>query len=238
MITAKKQLLVLFLLSTVQFIYSDDISYIRGANSIPYQYQSEGLDWGYRMGYMDRIELIGWSRTGLLAYRYINDGGGYGGMISNFVVMNIITDEIIEQDYFFFDNYGKGFDDYKKKWNLLLERHNIVGRVDNPNAAITGNTFSEFPLGNYDCWFEFTELFDDYQIIYEWNLIIGNESVHKIITHQTTDGFILVRLLIMGYFRSPFEDRIAVFVSSGSSRSGDVYFTPMLFGCNIRVGFN
>ncbi|MCL2139914.1 MAG: hypothetical protein FWH41_10360, partial [Treponema sp.] len=45
--------------------------------------------------YVDKIEVIGWSRNGLLAYRYASESGR--GREQHFVILNAVTDEIIEE---------------------------------------------------------------------------------------------------------------------------------------------
>ena len=100
----------------------------------------------------------------------------------------------------------------------------------------------EFPIGNYDCWFDYSVSQNpmvDYEYpIYNWKLIIGNNFVQKTITQQITRDPMLERIKIIGYYKSPFENRIAIFVSETSSYSGDVFYTPRLFGCNMSIGFN
>ena len=190
--------------------------------------------------YIDKIEVIGWSRNGLVAYRYADDGGGYGGVNYCFVILNTINDNIIEQDSFNSLDVSteREKNEYRVKWNSLLEKHRITGRVINPNAKIDNGNVLKFPFGNFQSLF-------DYNIIDEetvaWKLLVyntGNPTIQKTVTHQTSNNPVLRRIRILGYHKSPYENRIAVFVSHISSFSGNVHFTPKAFGCNMNVGFN
>ena len=237
----KKYLLLLYFLFSIQFIFCNDNNVFHGVSTIPYPIDTmRALDWGYKSGYMDKIELIGWSRNSLIAYRYIDDGGGYGGFNHHFVIVNTINDENIEQDYFnsLDINTQEKIDTYKEKWNTLLRKYNITGEIIDPCAKIIDSNVMEFPSGNYRCWFDYSCLISEEIPVYNWELIIGNEYVQKTVTHQITRNLILVRIKIIGYFKSPFENRIVIFLSSASTFSGNVYFTPSLYGCNMNIGLN
>jgi hypothetical protein len=197
--------------------------------------------------YIDKIEVIGWSRNGLLAYRFINEGGREG-FNYHFQIVNTINDKIIEIDHFNTEDiiyHGKEIGTFREKWNILLEKHEILGRVVDPCAIIDGNSIMEFPLENYRCWFDYTinsnnNLSTVLRQGYNWKLIIGNNFVQKIVTQQNgrNNSPPQTRIKIIGYCRSPFENRIAVLVSFAENFSGIIFFTPKLYGCNMNIGFN
>ena len=192
---------------------------------------------------IDNIEFIGWSRNGLLAYRYFTPAGGYGGWNHNFVILNTITDEIIGHSSVDLDKEDMEF--YRTEYNSSLENHTISGRITDPSARISNNSALKFPFENYQCWFDYDILDDD---TVEWKLIIGDGTVQKTITEQKTAKTFLHSIRILGFYKSPFENRIAVLVSlvyiypsdesfSEGRVEETVSFTPMLFGCNMEVGF-
>ena len=238
----KKILFLMLSLIVVHFIFGDEKNDFHRVSSVPRKIDHpELLDWGYKMGYMDKIELIGWSRSSLLAYRYIDDGGGYGGFNYHFVIINTINDEIIERDSFNSQNVKtqREKDTYKVKWNLALKKFNIIGEVMDPCAPINNNDVMKFPLSNYECWFDYSYSvcdIDGARSDYSWKLIIGNSYVQKTVTSQITCHLFLIGVKIIGYYKSPFENRIAVFLSFSSYFSGNVGFTPTLYGCNMNIG--
>lgn len=233
---------LIFVLFTIQLLYSDDAGSFEKVQNIPEKLNVETNNLLSRLSYIDKIDIIGWSRNGLLAYRYADDG--VSGTIYRFKIVNTINDEIIERDTIeSWEAYNEEeVGRYRIKWNSLLEKHNIVGRAVDPCAEIDGNDIILFPLQNYECWFNYSA--SDYSIVndetpvYNWKLIIGNEFVQKTITQQITRDRIFVRVRILGYCKSPFENRIAVFVGSVSSHSGNVYFSPKAFGCNMSIGLD
>ena len=194
--------------------------------------------------YAAKIEVIGWSRNGLLAYRYFTPAGGYGGWNHNFVILNTITDEIIGHSSVNLDR--EDIEYYKSEFNSSLKEHNITGHITDPSAKIEGNNALQFPLEDFQCWLEYEKRDVD---AVEWKLLIGNGSVQKTITQQRTESPFLNSIRIAGFYKSPYENRIAVLVNLVFIYPADESFgegiihetvscTPMLFGCNMNVGFN
>jgi hypothetical protein len=212
------------------------------------------------------IEMIGWSAKGLFAYRYrcyLDNGQGMGWVYS-FGIINTITDEIIEEDsielYDPEDESDEISDDlsgeYKTKWNKILEKHNIVGRVNDPVSENFKMDFFDFPINNFNCWFDyqvkrktnFDENWDDdiTSDTVNWKLIIGNNTIQKKISENSDEykipffGNVSGRK-ILGYYKSPYENRIVVITINylWYSYSGGYYSVGLdLFGCNMNVGLS
>jgi len=125
------------------------------------------------------IEMIGWSNNGLFAYRtkYIHDSGMWGGWIYALVIINTVTDEIIEREIFitsdniddeYLQDIAKNLDatllleethneiskEYIAKWNTILKNHKISGEAGNPIADDFVNNLLKFPINDYNCWFD------------------------------------------------------------------------------------
>jgi hypothetical protein len=225
------------------------------------------------------VEMIGWSKKGLFAYRYRNISGE-----CTFVIINTITNEIIERDYVimgedyvgiyggssvsfcYFNEDGtfntKGLtakwntlndfiEDYRIKWNTLLEKNHIIGKIADPFSENFQNTLLEFPIDNNSCWFDYVTNNDynyfDYVIerkkerdIFYWKLIIGNSTVQKIIGKEDVKPSLIEFLIgrkIRGYYKSPYENKIAVVVNCyrciSYPEKNITYGTLNLFGCNM-----
>jgi len=121
------------------------------------------------------IEMIGWSNNGLFAYRtkHLNDSGMWGGWIYSLVIIDTVTDEIIERERFIVNTaidqddaknlnatllpegiYNEISKEYIAKWNAILRNHKISGEVGNPIAGEFVNNLLKFPINNYNCWFD------------------------------------------------------------------------------------
>ena len=107
----KKLFIIPLFLFIVSYVYCEDTSNLFRVKTIPCKINDPQV---LRSGYRDNIELIGWSRTGLLAYRYITMDAGIHYC---FVILNTITDEIIEKDSFNenYVNEKERIDAYKRK---------------------------------------------------------------------------------------------------------------------------
>lgn len=190
------------------------------------------------------FEMIGWSRNGLFAYRKGHWVDAMPGWSYSLIIINTITDEIIEKD----EIYIHGLDEVdmdsintvKNKWNALLERHHITGRVENPYSDNFNTNLLIFPIDNFSCWFDYTITITDswaYDNSIEWQIKIGNNVVQKVIG-DTSEGIdILEGRKILGYYMSPYENRIVVITNYYFT-----YFGPGcgldIFGCNMDVGLS
>ena len=198
------------------------------------------------------IEIVGWSKDGLLAYRRVLFGGDGPGVQYDIVIFNPIDDMVIEKDsmvvYNYFDEevdkeyINEKVIEYKAKWNLLLEKYNIIGRIDNPTGRIVQTDFLQFPMGNFDCWFDYViengpGRFSRTTWI-NWKLIVGNDKVQKIINTAKEQEYVEISgRKILGYIKNPYANRIVVLVNYFA-----FYFGPRgrvdLYGCNMDVGLN
>jgi hypothetical protein len=195
------------------------------------------------------IEIVGWSKDGLLAYRRVLFGGDGPGVQYDIVIFNPIDDRVIEEDsmvvYSYFDEefVDKMIIEYKTKWNLLLKKYNIIGEIDNPTGRIVQTDFLQFPMGNFDCWFDYTinKELDKWEMEgtwINWKLIVGNDKVQKIINTAKEQEYVEISgRKILGYIKNPYANRIVVLVNYFA-----FYFGPRgmvnLYGCNMDVGLN
>jgi hypothetical protein len=213
------------------------------------------------------IEMIGWSNNGLFAYRtrHLHDSGMWGGWIYSFIVINTITDEIIVRESFivgdienyeYYQDIAKNLDatvlpeeissdltkEYIAKWNTILGNYKISGEAGNPIADDFVNNLLEFPINDYNCWFDDFEAEKD---INKWTLIIGNENIQKIISEGKYELYRDMHNIkgrkILGYYKNPYENRIVVVTIyyDWISFSGGYHTVKLdLFGCNMNVGLN
>jgi len=125
------------------------------------------------------IEMIGWSNNGLFAYRtkHMHDSGMWGGWIYSLIIINTVTDEIIERESFiagdtsnyeYYQDVAKNLDatllleeisgdltnEYIAKWNSILTNYKISGEVGNTIAGDFVNNLLKFPINDYNCWFD------------------------------------------------------------------------------------
>lgn len=194
----------------------------------------------------------------------------------SFVIIDTVANEIIEQDSIVIgDNfigivgeYGvsalydekerpdrKGYTanlneiiaGYKIKWEGLLKKHNIIGRVDDFLANNFKDSLLNFPIKNYSCWFDYdkdknpSDLFEIFErgSIIKWKLMIGNDVVQKIIGEydETTRRWHIIGSKILGYYKNPYKNSIVVVVSyyrnDNTFEFNTLRGTLKFFACNI-----
>jgi hypothetical protein len=196
------------------------------------------------------IEVVGWSENGLFAYRsrHHREDGRFGGWVYSFVIIDTNNNEILKRDFIemsswmFFDGeyvpvteeiLGYLSGEYKTKWNAILEENNINGRIDNPFESVFQYDLLDFPIDSFYSWFEVPD-------IIEWKLILGNNTIQKIISENTMEedhrwDNIYARK-ILGYFKSPYENRIVIAVGRyywGAFSGGFSFAGIELFSFNM-----
>jgi hypothetical protein len=194
--------------------------------------------------YLPLVEIVGWSTNGAVAYRHITTGSEAGSRDYHFVIFNAVNDETMQDDILrMYHRYDEIQDElskgYKAKWNMLLKMYDIIGYIDDPFKDISQHNFNTFPVNDFDCWFDYTieKNKDDFANVIDWKLIMGNNNVKKIISHATERGYYDIHgRKILGYYKSPYENRLAIFVSS--SIRYYPYLEVLLYGCNMDTGLS
>ena len=196
------------------------------------------------------IEVVGWSENGLFAYRsrHHREDGRFGGWVYSFVIIDTNNNEVLKRDFIemsswmFFDGeyvpvteeiLGYLSGEYKTKWNAILEENNINGRIDNPFESVFQYNLLDFPIDSFYSWFEVPD-------IIEWKLILGNNTIQKIISENTMEedhrwDNIYARK-ILGYFKSPYENKIVIAVGRyywGAFSGGFSFAGIELFSFNM-----
>lgn len=195
----------------------------------------------------DKIRIWGWSKDGKVAYstEYASDRGGY---FLSFIIMNIITDEIIFQ---------KEFDSWKYSDNrretpaevYVIERELILNAMK--THAIEGyqTYFREFPFkrNNFEYTsFAETELLTETEeperIHLKYDIIVSRNGRNKIIKNVPEVSAMLwpsaFTVFVCGYFLSPFENRALIVIAEATeTKQVIVHYTYVFSGCHLNIGF-
>jgi hypothetical protein len=125
---------------------------------------------------------------------------------------------------------------YKRRWNWLLVRYRINGKIDDIFADISQDDLQEPTVGDYSVWFDYMIRKDlAYRYVFNWSrfmrreeaglhrrdvmrwkLMIGDDDVQRIIAEMRKKPYMFMRItgrIIHGYYKSPYENRIVVVVS-------------------------
>jgi len=211
------------------------------------------------------IELIGWSSVGLLAYLDREENYHNGEITINLVILDGVRDEILDRvgiDYSLFLNGGsnpffldrgnypvRSFEEITvatlENWNETLERNGIRERIHNFNASLIFTPFHTFPFiqggKTFDSWFEIVAEERDFYTNYTWSLIGSNGTQVKVIssgeaTNNNPHGY--VGSTVLGFYKSPYENRLAVIAAHHYRWLGSPYHNITMFGFHLDIGFN
>ncbi|MCL2802284.1 MAG: hypothetical protein FWD28_11070, partial [Treponema sp.] len=108
-------------------------------------------------------------------------------------------------------------DEYRIKWNGILAKHNINGRITDPFSNNFESNILLFPIDNFNVWFDY--LYNPYDAeigefpygYIDYKVIIGNgnnqniAAERRIANYGNFDG-----KKILGYYRSPYQNRIII----------------------------
>lgn len=191
--------------------------------------------------YEIRTEVVGWSQNGLFAcrtrfYNYGRPGSGY-----NLIIFNTVNDRILENDELYtsapFEEFPSNelIAETRNRWNELLRIYGIIGQIRNPVEEINEGGYQMFERENFECWFNY-EIYGDgaWNEEINWRLMAEISGKQKIVSSKTMPSY-LYGEKIMGFYKSPYENRIVIL----ALRQGrEFMIQPDFYGCHLNVGFN
>ena len=196
------------------------------------------------------IEPVGWTNKGIFAFRttWFNDvmpGGGYALRIFDTVTCESIENDLLLLYY----NWDESTDErtaqaeeiarIKTRWPRLLDRYGITGVIEDPAREIREGGYQSFEGSDYRCYFDY-EIYGNKQWSeeIEWRLIVEFEGKRKTVFSTRIASDIVCGEKIIGYYKSPYENRIAVLVVNiVSGFEGAVDTSISFFGCDMDAGF-
>jgi hypothetical protein len=219
-------------------------------------YAADDFDRLWNVAFMDygrRVYSVGWSRNGNFAYmiQYIPDT--VGGHFYDFHVINLVDDVMLFEDNLSLAVYSSADEDEREKaatvvenkfreWNVLVKQYNIDGTIESPGQGTTIQKFPhKFSNWNYDLYYESQNIDGDESRNIDrecdWRLILSRKNnstaTQKIISTGAIKNSYEMHS-ILGYYKSPFEDRIAAIICRETWARG-IGFS--VFGAHLNVGF-
>ena len=187
---------------------------------------------------------IGWSDDGLFAYKMIYCDGGCGCCSNSIIIQSAKSDKII--DHFMLPSDEDEFEGTEEdKWrestrniNAFLNKYNIENtglgklytskRVNDFNIILRTNSIQYNTDEN--CY----HLEND--VVTTYNIQVGNKDLgYKTITKKEAECIYESDINYVGYFKSPFENRIIVVIAEEhqgfeAETEYDLYF----YGCGLK----
>jgi hypothetical protein len=210
---------------------------------------SEGIDAKNDLDrYQLYLNLVGWSPKGLFAYQT----GFYDGHFSGqkLVIYDTVEDKLIEES--FITTYAPGediivaYDEKLLVWNKILEKYQVNNRIPTFQESTRTSDLQNFPLRhnlrNLLCWFEYRIVPDEYYAYdfdVTWDLFVGDNNICKKVSSREESAGLFSGAKILGYFKSPFEERIVIITVFRDGGFENEYWMGLrLYGCHLNVGFN
>jgi hypothetical protein len=239
-------------------IYAQDISAIQQKGKIIYaadinEIDSRIIESAKDLSYYENI--IGWSPNGYIALKnrgsfgyYSFDYGPAGLSSIKVVIFNAVEDKVMEELEIKYDENTITEENKRDSLNLfnrLLQQYNINRRMETFENGLTRTMAPQFPFRTgtrtYDCWLEAAiENHGDDEATINWKLVVNNGTNNKTVAtgENAAIGYGPGVSQILGYYKSPHEDRIIIVVRHFQRIfEGDIYQYIEYYGCHLGVGF-
>ncbi|MDR1315953.1 MAG: hypothetical protein LBK13_03675, partial [Spirochaetales bacterium] len=164
------------------------------------------------------LNPVGWSPKGLFAYQTGFYDGHFSGV--KLVIFDTVNDKLVEEA--FITTYAPGediieeYDEDIAQWNKILEKYQINKRIPAFQETTRASTLQNFPLQhnsrNLLCWFENKTVpgkYSDERNV-TWELFAGDTAIRKRVSSGEESSYMFTGAKILGYFKSPFEERIVI----------------------------
>ena len=186
--------------------------------------------------------LIGWSKDGLFAYREILSDGGVGTYADNIIIYNLKNDKIVESFSFSISNEYDGieyppgnspWEYFQRSINRLLSKYEIIQAYSNKFHTKKHIDKYEIVIKNRTSICEDLEYGNEYE--HEYRLLVGNSKTgYKKVGNGLLDCG-SSSMNFEGYFKSPFENRIIIVLSSYNlGFEGEEDWGLHFFGCSLN----
>lgn len=198
--------------------------------------------------YYAQVYPIGWSKNGFFAYISLVYSDGAGTTSGNLIIKNLTTNKFNSiSDYGFvieYDEYDTTYTHIKTMWQKnykaiadSLMKYNIIQqkKFDDLSFPITTNVDSL----NYAIQHTHEDV-DGVSgnvsfIVTIYSKIQGKKTIHEY--HNSHSSFLMGN--VIGYFKSPYENRIAVILTSEhrgwEGPPNDIGY--QFIGCHLKEGF-
>ena len=207
-------------------------------------------DLGYSHMFLkrDAFRIWGWSGNGNVAYTITDSQNWRGAVITNAVILNLVTDQIVWQGRIVSDEHYDEMtriDNYRNAYTAFIDEFSSMCRISGIEGVQTG--FSPFPAIHNGTSFNVavkTTLnpvwnadSDITKKILEYTVIAERGSRQK--TIGTVNNPESARSVVpCGFFISPFEDRAMVVVAHFEYMlEAECWVSYHFFGCHMTAGF-
>ena len=205
----------------------------------------------------NEVELIGWTNSGLAAYLQRYQDGQSGAITISLVIFDAVSDittdelgitiwrELDEEDNLVYPT--EETTETLSNWNGMLEKNGIGERINDFSLHLDSKSFFVFPYIRgetaYDCRFDIVvpENFDAGEPNkITWNLIGSNELKTKTLAsgeESFNGGHGYLNSTVLGYYKSPYENRLLVVAAHNYRFLGDYSHSISLYGFSLDTGF-
>jgi hypothetical protein len=194
------------------------------------------------------VEPVGWNGAAFALrtvwYNDVMPGGGYalrifdtaGGrsLENDLLLIHIDWDEPDKEA-----ERAKQIALAKTRWPELLERYGIRGAIEQPEREIKEGGYQVFDGSDISCYFDY-ELYGakQWNEEIEWRLIVEAGGKRKTIARSRDASEAVCGKRILGYYRSPHQNTIAVMVVNVvRGFEGAVDTGLSFYGCDMDWGF-
>jgi hypothetical protein len=207
-----------------------------------------GLNYGYTKPYgkiygFPTIRIFGWSKDGKIAYSLQRNIEGRGGVITNYIIQDLVTDSILWK-----------FDDDSFKWDVEIDNIDLITEKSfTSNQKLLEDNFNKYQIIQDNITYLNISDLQNIGLTMMLNITdngtdsIGFKNINYKITAKTKNNKTKIitnrsnitadNVYICGYCKSPFEERIAIIIAEEKYVfEGNELFYDFV-GCLTDVGY-
>ena len=227
-----------FVLLNLHFLSAQELSFPPKINFFQYSSSVSGRP----LNGFPNARIWGWSNNGKIAYSIETEVEGRGGQKINFVIMDLITDDIVfELKLDSFDH-----DDLTNEALYNLFRTDISNALRKYTISAQRTDFSRFPIRKNDMVYDSRIInveqkkndfaFDN--VVSKYTVSVTANGKTKTIGTFSPVNTITGYVYVCGYILSPFENRALVVIAEENWGFEGTELSYRFSGCHLGVGFN
>ena len=187
------------------------------------------------------FRVFGFSKDGKMAYSLKEDIDGRGGTIFTYIIQDLVTDKILWQIK---DDTEDWLSDQAGSQDLSIEEVSLLKKKEELKAAMekygvtqSSQKFLQFPASNgYDCTADFQDKTnngeDDWLGNIDYKITVKNSS-GKSKTVASEKGAKAYQVVVCGYFKNPYENRLAIIYGEEKYVFEGTGITYHVAGCDL-----
>jgi hypothetical protein len=192
-----------------------------------------------------RFRFWGWSKDGKIAYSTERDIEGRGGVQIEYVVQDMVSDEVLwsyPDDSDTWDAYDESSDGSYSDYSYKLAAKSLQEAFGGYGIVVAPSDYLEFPINSggrsyavsVDVEKEKKARAEDAVASYSVQIARDDQKAKEVARSKDAKA---LAVYACGYFASPYESRVAIVTAEERFVFEGTEMFYRISGCNLKVGF-